>query len=287
MSAVLQLVPPSPFSGSIRVMSDTPRRPGPDSTLAEARERLIEAATDALLARGVEIGIDHIKLSDAIETTGISRATAYRSLTDGDTEPQATLRHEVLSRLLARHTREESHGAVMRAVVDEFEANRANIESDRIEDRTAAFRSLIRVGAAASYHAVAGSRERAILIAAYGAFRSRDPRGPAWQEAHLRAGEAEIARLFSDMYSQFSEVFGFRLREGLTMSQFATAGAALVEGMAMREGISVELDDIDRRSGSNGALEPWTLFGVAFGGLYRAFFEPVDADNPFADLDLL
>ena len=55
----------------------------------------------------------------------------------------------------------------------------------------------------------------------------------------------------------------------------------------MREGLSDELDGISRPSGPEGENEEWTLLGIAFDGMFRAFFEPDDPADPFAAPDLI
>lgn len=276
----------SPSAGSSPESSpnDGPRRPGPESKLDDTREQLVEAAAASLLTRGVEIGLGQITLSAAIEATGISRASAYRSLADDDLDPQEFLRREVIVRVLNRDSRGATHRAIADAVAEVLEAEATALESADVGERTRAVRSLIRAGGAASYHAVAASTERAILIAAYGALSSQAEHAPQWQKSALADGEREIARLFSELYSGLSLLVGYELRSEYTLSQFATAAAGLVEGISMRAGVSNDTDGLVRPTGRGGAPEEWTLFAVAFEGLYCQFFRPASPDEPFADL---
>lgn len=260
------------------------RRPGPESTLGDVKERLIEAAMADLLANGVGIGLEEVTLSSAIAATGASRATAYRSLSHADLDPQAYLREEVISRVLLRDTREENREKVARAVTAEIERRTADLESNDAARRTAAFRSIIRVGAAESYTSVANSCERSILIAAYGATNSRGDDAIESRLAELRKGEADVATLFSDIYHQLASLFQYRLRPQYDMADFATAVAAFVEGLAMRSRVSSHLVDIYRPTGVDGGEEPWTLFAIGVEGMFTVFFEPNDPANPFVDL---
>ena len=176
------------------------------------------------------------------------------------------------------------HRYVDQAVSEVLETEVTALESEDIAERTRVVRALIRAGCGASYHAVAASTERAILIAAYGALSSQADAAPEWQQQALLQGEREIARLFSDLYSGLSAMIGYELRPAYTIDQFSTAAAATVEGIAMRAPVSEETDGIMRPTGPDGVLEEWTLFAVAFEGLYRQFFQPVSPDEPFADL---
>lgn len=260
------------------------RRPGPESKLNEAREHLVSAAIDALLAGGVEVGLGQVTLSAVIASTGIARATAYRSLADSELDPQEFLRRLVILRLLTRDSRGATHDAINAAVGHELEAQKDALDSADIADRTRAVRALIRVGCAASYHAVATSRERAILTAAYGALSSQAQDAPEWQRSALTEGEREIAKLFAELYTGLSQLLGFNLRPEYTIAQFSTAAASLVEGISMRATVSDETEGIMRPTGIDGAIEEWTLFAVSFEGLYRQFFQPASLDEPFADL---
>ena len=153
--------------------------------------------------------------------------------------------------------------------------------SDDITRRTRAVRAIIRVGTNASYQEVANSTERAILTAAYGSLRSTGTSD--WRHDALVDGERNVAALFGDLYLELSSGFGYRLRPGFMIGQFSTGAAALVEGVAMREGVSDDLVGIQRPTGDDGELEDWTLYGIAFEGLFLTFFEPTGPDV-FADL---
>jgi hypothetical protein len=264
--------------------SPTGRRPGPESTLAQVREDLIEAALVQLLDSGVVIGLTPITLSAAIEATNSARATAYRSLADPARSPQDKLRLEALLRLLARRSRDENHERVSNAVGHLFEQQRALYHSADIADRTRLLRAMIRVGAGTSYRSVAASTERAILIAAYGASKSQGTHVDPAQLEQLTRGEQTVSEHFGDLYQAFADLFGYRLKPPFTIDQFATVVASLVEGMAMRSHVSEVLQPLYLATDEDGATEDWELFGIAFEGLFTTFWEPVSTSDPFADL---
>ena len=252
---------------------DAARRPGPESTLASARKRLIDAGVAALESHGVDIGLDHIKLADVITAAGVGRSTAYRSLADDDLAPQEVLHREMLAQILQRHHRQTNLGIVTEAALAELERQRENLDSGDPDRRAHAVRSLIRVGGAASYHEVVVSVERSILISSYGALRSSATSD--WRHEALARGEEVLASLFGDLYAALSEIVGYRLRPGMKMEHFSTAIAAMLEGLAMRHGVSPHLTGIERSTGLGGEVEEWTLFGIGFEGLYLVFFEPI------------
>ena len=41
---------------------------------------------------------------------------------------------------------------------------------------------------------------------------------------------------------------------------------------------------VDRPTGPNGSLEPWSFFAITFESMFIGMFEPKDPENPFADL---
>ena len=249
------------------------KRPGPESTLADVRDQLVAEAVEQIERFGVDIGLDHIKLADVIEATGVGRSSAYRSLADDTLAPQEVLHRELFAQILGRHHRQTNLSIVTAATMDELARQQPNLDSGDPERRAAAIRGLIRVGSAASYHEVVASIERAILISSYGALRSSP--GQDWRHDALRRGEQVLATLFGELYAGLSEIVGYRLRDGLSMEQFSTAIAALLEGLAMRDGFSEHLVGIDRPTGPDGEIESWTLFAIGFEGIYGVFFEPI------------
>lgn len=265
-------------------MSSAAPRPGPASTLDETRELLIETARRFLSETGVDIGLDHLRLADVIADSGAARATAYRSLAHPELDPQDMLRSAVLDRILERQSQHEHVAAIETAVTEVFALNEAALAGPDPADRTRALRALLRVGASVSFAMAAQSRERMILIAAHGAIASQPDALPHQHEV-LQRSERSLIDQFSEVYRAFATMFQLRLRSPLTMRQFATAGAALIEGAVLRAPFSDEFGPIERCTGVDGEPESWDLVGVAFEGLVRAFFEPIDAEAPFADLD--
>lgn len=255
-----------------------PGRPGPDSTLDDVRQRLVDAGIDLLLARGVEVGLGHLSLSDAIGAAGVTRSTAYRSLSDDELAPQAVLHRELLTYILSRYSRTASMASMRAEVDDELERQAKNVSSTDQEDRVHAMRAIIRVGANASYANMIRTPERAILSAIASAMRSSGV--DDWRLDALIEGETALLELFVELYGGLAELFGYRLKPPLTIGQFTTAGISLIEGIGLRHGINPELQIIERPTGFGDATESWTLFAVAFEALFLGFFEPIEQTKP-------
>lgn len=254
------------------------RRPGPDSTLGDVRNALIEEGVAMLSEVGVDLGLDRIKLADVIASAGVGRSSAYRSLADPELSPQQVLHREIMGQILRSSTRQQNRTVVAAATSSELERQADNLASDDPKRRRYAVQSVIRVGAHASFTEITRSKSRIILTTAYGAFTSSD--SADWQREGLAASERLITENFSDMYITLSELAGYRLRDGMSVDRFAVIAAALVEGLAMRHAVSDQLGPVMRPTGLNGELEEWSAYGMAFQAIYDMWFEPIEpADN--------
>lgn len=279
----------SPYQGRQMIgepMESREKRPGPESTLDDVRARIVAAATARLFAEGVEIGLDHIKLSEAIEEAGATRATAYRSLAHATMSPQDLLRFQVLSGVLLRDSRAANHAAVNDAITAVIVDRADDLASDEIARRTGVLRELIRAGAEASHALIVQSRERSILVAAYGAITSRSPHSRLWVD-ELRLGEASLLEIFTSIYEAMAELFQLRLRDGYRMEHLTTAIASVAEGLAMRHLVNDYLLDIPLAKVDRPGEELWSLQGVTIRAIVASFFEVKDATSPVVDLSRL
>jgi len=263
-------------------MTTKPRRPGPESTLDQARELLISAAIELLRERGIDVGLGHIPLSDTIARSGVTRSTAYRSLADDELAPQAVLHREILLYLLTRYTRGDTINTLGIEIGTELDRHRDILEAGDVAGRTMVMRSIIRIGANASYRDVIKSPERSILTGIYGALQSSAQ--VDWRHHALAEGERGLTQMFSELYEGLAGLFQYQVKEPFTLDQFSSAGASLIEGIAMRHGFNDFVTDIERPTGFNGAMESWSLFAIAFESMFIGMFEPMNPDDPFADL---
>ena len=87
----------------------------------------------------------------------------------------------------------------------------------------------------------------------------------------LLEGERYLIEQYCRYYGVVQGAFRLRLRDDLTMQQFAEAAYALNEGLAQRV-IDHDNDEIMLRDG-DGTTKSWTLFAVAFEGIVNRFFE--------------
>ena len=68
-------------------------------------------------------------------------------------------------------------------------------------------------------------------------------------------------------------LFGYRIKEPLTVYQFLNAVGALSEGCSLRDRVDTKMLDIVRPTGANGADQTWTIFGIGLHALLMEFFE--------------
>lgn len=259
-----------------------PNRPGPESTRADVRQQLLEAALELLSQEGVDLRFHHISLSQTIEAAGVTRTTAYRSLADDDLNPQEVLHHELQRILMERHHQPETRQLIEAAVTEVMQRDGECLINGDVASRTSLLREVIRVGGNVSYANIVKSTERAVLTSLYGVLRSSTRSD--WRVEATMTGEAVLNKAFSDLYRGLGETFSYQSKPGLTFDQLATAAVGLAEGIAMRDGLNPHIEMVQRPTGPDGELREWSLFSTGFEGLAMGMLEPQNPQNPFADL---
>ena len=68
-------------------------------------------------------------------------------------------------------------------------------------------------------------------------------------------------------------LFGYRIKEPLTVPQFLNAVGALSEGCSLRDRVDTKMLGIVRPTGRHGEAEEWTIFGIGLHALVMEFFE--------------
>jgi hypothetical protein len=93
-------------------------------------------------------------------------------------------------------------------------------------------------------------------------------------DAALLDGYEVTSGRFEESYLAVAGLLGFRLREGLTIRQFAIAVGALAEGCALRNRVDAfNMEGIIRPTGKDGRKEEWTLFAIGLEALVHQFLE--------------
>lgn len=238
----------------------------------QTRALLLRAGMQMLLERGVSAGVQHIRLQDVLRRAGLTTGAAYRLWND-----QADY-HRDLAVAMVR-MRVAGPADAIRARVDELIAAGASGEE------------IIRGAALAHVQASELTTEdptdlldaQSFRVAL--ALRTTADTWPELTEASY-ARHRESIEAFIEVYQYVIDAYGMRLREGLTIEDFAEAMAALAEGFAIR---SLERlgHPTYQLSGADGTpAGEWTLLGLTVRALVDSFMTPREDADPEASVRL-
>ena len=76
-----------------------------------------------------------------------------------------------------------------------------------------------------------------------------------------------------EAFGSLMALFGYRIKEPLTVPQFLNAVGALSEGCSLRDRVDTKMLGIARPTGPRGEDQEWTIFGIGLHGLVLEFFE--------------
>lgn len=260
----------------------------------EVRGRMLRQGMEVIRARGLIVGLDDVRMEDLIVGAQVPRSSVWR-IWPG--------KWEYLVDLLVSAA--DPHGAdLLRSPIDDatLDLALATVRSrpellSTPQGRRTVLAETVRVALSHNYAVFAGStswRTYMAMLATVNAISDEDARARIASRLH----EAERAGFLGAMAAFYREVctlIGLRLRApDYTFEHLALTGAALVEGLALRNAIL----DADSQYGpgpdepSLDALlhapltppagvsgEAWSTAALAFLGVLDAFTEPdPDAD---------
>jgi len=90
----------------------------------------------------------------------------------------------------------------------------------------------------------------------------------------LMEGYDAINEEGEEAFGDLMTLFGYRIKEPLTVSQFLNAVGALSEGCSLRDRVDTKMLGIVRPTGAHGEDQTWTIFGIGLHALVIEFFEP-------------
>lgn len=248
-----------------------PRGRPPKYPTEEVRSRLHEAARESLRQHGITSGLDAVTLDVCIAEADVPRGSAYRLFQVEGASPQDAFRREVALTLL----RELPARLGLEATRTDFENLYAEakdeLDSADLPERAHIARNMIRVGANENFRRLDTSSNWLIYSALRTAAVSRFD-DPELRQAVLE-GEEYLIRRYTGLYKMIADAVGLRIREPYTYEEFAICAYALNEGIANRLSSSFRRYDIERPTGPDGEMQPWSLFAIAFEALVPKFFE--------------
>lgn len=243
--------------------------PRPRST---AGDRVVQAAIRRIHERGVSVGLDGISLEDAIASSGVSRATAYRHWPS-----RADFLRAVLVQIV-RETRLEPEG------IEEIDAIRAFV-TDRREDastdagrRTIVVESL-RIAVDADFRRLASSREWTDYLALRATCTSL-PQGELRETVTSEIAAAERGFLMhrASVYSRLPQLMGYRLVPPLAgqsgFEVMADAMGALMTGLVVRASVAPDRTPFRAKAFGSSLAAEWTRTSYALVASFLSFLEP-------------
>lgn len=237
-----------------------------------AGDRIVQAAIQGIHERGISVGLDRISLEDAIASSGVSRATAYRHWPS-----RAEFLRAVLVQIV-RKTRLEPEGA------EEIDAITALVR-DRHEDaatdagrRTIVVESL-RIAMDADFKRLASSREWADYLALRATCTSL-PEGELRDTvtSEIVAAERAFVTHRAAVYSRLPELIGYRLIPPLAgqsgFEVMAEAMGALMTGLVVRTSAVPNTTPFRARAFGSTVCAEWTSTSYALVATFLSFLEP-------------
>lgn len=251
-------------------MSDSPfgqgrrRRPA-----AQTRERLLAVAVERVTTEGLVVDFPNLGLEDLIRAADVPRSTVFRLWRN----KEDFVGDVVLALFRSGPDGDGVDSATFDALTTLLEENRGELET-AAGRRRLLLRST-RVGVALNVEAVTGMVAWRIYRAAFAATNRISD-----QQDHDRLRErlCQIEDAFLDTmartYARQFEQFGLRLRPGLSARDFASAAAALVEGIVnRRELLGRAVDEPRSLTVETESSEEWSVSSIALLGLVDAFTE--------------
>ncbi|WP_244604291.1 hypothetical protein [Microbacterium oleivorans] len=234
----------------------------------QTRALLLRAGMQLLLERGVSAGVQHIRLQDVLRRTGLTTGAAYRLWSD-----QADYHRELAVAMV--RMRVTGPADVMRARVDELVAAGASGED------------IIRGAALAHVQAAELATDDPTDLLDAQSFRvalALRTTADTWPELTEASHERhrESIEAFTELYQQVIDAYGMRMREGLTIEDFAEAMAAMAEGFAIQSLERLPHPSF-QLSGSDGTpAGEWTLLGLTVRALVDSFMTAREDADPEA-----
>jgi AcrR family transcriptional regulator len=237
-----------------------------------AGDRIVDAAVAGIRERGISVGLEGISLEEAIATSGVSRATAYRHWPN---------RTEFLRAVLVRVVHEarlEPEG------LDDLDVIRAFVGARRDQLATDAGRRSIvveclRIAAEADFRRLATSREWRDYLALRATCSSLpDSELRTTVTAELAAAERAFATHRAAVYSRLPRLLGYRLVPPLTddvgFEVMAEAMGALMTGLVVRTAVAEDTKYFRGQAFGSSVESDWTSTSYALVAALLSYLEP-------------
>jgi AcrR family transcriptional regulator len=258
---------------------------------AEVRAKMLQVAGDLVLDSGLDVGLEALSLEDLIQVARVPRSSVYRQWPYKDAFADDLLCHIAgPDGLLGGQDvfDEETLDVVHRTITGNSHLLRT------AHGRRALLREVVRLGAGQNFraHLSPRMRMRTALMAAVGS--SKNLRARANIAAAIETASTRSRDNITELLEYVMRTLGLRMRDSTqTVAQLQAAGAALIQGLAMRHDVAhaaaEQRDDARDPGGSppdqiasqpvpgaglDGQPAEWTLAALAYLGIVDAFLEP-------------
>jgi AcrR family transcriptional regulator len=256
---------------------------------------MFEAARRLVYAQGVQVSLEELGFEQVIELAGVSRSSAYRLW---------PYKGDFVQDLLCDLAGPSWLGtAAFDQETIDLAANIVMSNSEKLstpEGRRQVMLHAVRDAVAQNFKAIIESQEWHIYVALNASVRTAgDDESRLRIAAALQNSEMTFVDRMADFYSGMLDVLGLRFRsDAYTVRHLAVAGAAVVEGLALRRLITVAVDTAKRppyvpdHGWSLAELlttnlpypeasdaQPWSLAALAFLGIVDTLTEPAVPDD--------
>jgi hypothetical protein len=237
----------------------------------EVRHRVLQAACDSIYTRGgLTVSMDHLNFEVVIQRANVARSAAYRIWETKDHFVVDLLRHLAGPKWGGTAAFDEA------AIVTAREVVRDRLDQlDTKDGRRAVMREAIRQATEQKFAAILGSaqwRTYVALNATVNSIVDSDIRAEI-QNALIEA-ESRFITMMAGFYEAMARVLGVRPRKPFRFEHLAAAGAAALEGSALRYLINPELvSEKFQVEGSRDDGEEWSLVAIAYLGIAESMLE--------------
>jgi AcrR family transcriptional regulator len=263
----------------------------------QIKQRMFGSAQQMVYDQGLQISLEELSFEKVIEAAGVTRSSAYRLWPYKGDFVEDLLCYLAGPTMLGRSAFDKHTIELVRDIVVNSAAN----PHDPKEQRRVLLQA-VREGVEQSFKAITESREWYIYVALNASVKSAgDDEGRLRIAAALLESQMNLIDKFADLYRQMLTATGTRLRdEAYTVRHMAVAGAAIVEGLALRQILTMAIygakrpplipdhdwslaslinDELPGPSADGGMCDGWTLPALAFMGIVDAFGEAIPGND--------
>lgn len=257
----------------------SPLRKRPRLSREEAREALLEAGRQLLFENGLDTGLGLVSLNDAVQASGVPRASAYRLFENDELDPQEAFRIELLISYIEQDPLDERRDAML-GVLD---SALTLLGSDDPVDLATGLREAIRLSFAGKLAPLADDPNWGVAGPSMAITAMNDWAPQQLVDAH-RAGLLAHVRWQRPLLQAAISAAGLRLRPEFDWDAWGLLVASGPIAHSFLNRYFPDLNEIERPTGPDGELQVWGHAAMLAEGLARTTLEP-DPDAPVsADL---